>query len=201
MNERVYAIRKKRDLTQSEFAEKLRVTATTISRIEKGERGLTEQMLLTICREYGVNEIWLRTGEGEMFLDSQVELLNYATKKYDLDEFEIKFAKQYLTLTSEQKMTIKEFIMNVANKPNLSLSPQSIEVPASDWQEMKAEIAALKAALSTQPPPADDDTPTLAEIEAEATVLAKEYKKQRLKENEMSSRYSAGQYGAEKRSG
>lgn len=62
--ERVNAVRKKEEMTMEQFGKKLGVQKSAISKIEKGERNLTEQMLLSICREFGVNEVWLRTGEG-----------------------------------------------------------------------------------------------------------------------------------------
>ena len=46
------------------------MTKTAISRIEKGERSLTEQMTKSICREFSVDYMWLTTGEGEMFVES-----------------------------------------------------------------------------------------------------------------------------------
>ncbi|GFI27307.1 propionyl-CoA carboxylase regulator [Lachnospiraceae bacterium] len=68
--ERIKEIRKSLNLTLEKFGEKIGVTKTAISRIEKGERGCTEQMTKAICREFGVDYIWLTTGEGEMFVDS-----------------------------------------------------------------------------------------------------------------------------------
>ena len=62
--ERICAVRKKKEMTMEQFGKQLGVTKTAISRIEKGNRGLTEQMLVSICRDFGVNEAWLRTGEG-----------------------------------------------------------------------------------------------------------------------------------------
>ena len=64
--ERVRKVRKAKEMTMEKFGEQLGVTRTAISNIEKGYRGLTEQMLKSICREFNVNEEWLRTGEGEM---------------------------------------------------------------------------------------------------------------------------------------
>lgn len=49
------------------FGEKLGVTAASISLIESEKRQLTDQMIKLICREFNVNESWLRTGEGDMF--------------------------------------------------------------------------------------------------------------------------------------
>lgn len=69
MNERLKQIRKHYKLTLDEFGKRLGVTKTAISRLEKGERNITEQMFLSICREFNANAEWLRTGEGEMFLN------------------------------------------------------------------------------------------------------------------------------------
>lgn len=66
--ERVKKIRKSNNMTLEKFGERLGVTKQTVSRIENGINSLTEQMLLSICREFNVNESWLRTGEGEMFI-------------------------------------------------------------------------------------------------------------------------------------
>lgn len=65
-SERVKKVRKSKEMTMEKFGERLGVTRTAISNIEKGYRGLTEQMLKAICREFNVNEEWLRTGDGDM---------------------------------------------------------------------------------------------------------------------------------------
>ncbi len=63
-NERVKIIRKSLNLTMEKFGERLGVGKTAISGIETGRRNLTEQMTKAICREFNVNEDWLRTGAG-----------------------------------------------------------------------------------------------------------------------------------------
>lgn len=73
--ERVKEIRKSLGLTLEKFGEKLGVGKTAISNIEKGNRNLTEQMTKSICREYGVDYIFLTTGEGEMFVDSDDDFI------------------------------------------------------------------------------------------------------------------------------
>lgn len=67
MNERLKELRKSLRLSQSEFGTKLGVGNTAISKIENGERGLTDTLIKLICTEFEVSESWLRTGEGEMF--------------------------------------------------------------------------------------------------------------------------------------
>ena len=90
--DRVKAIRKELNMTLEQFGEKLGVTKTAISYVENNKRNLTEQMLLSICREFGVNEIWLRTGEGD------VE--NMFTKLSDDDRYSINLGK--LSITENQ---------------------------------------------------------------------------------------------------
>ena len=67
---RIKDVRNSLGLTLEKFGEKLGVTKTAISRLEKGERSLTEQMTKSICREFSVDYMWLTTGEGEMFVES-----------------------------------------------------------------------------------------------------------------------------------
>lgn len=66
--QRVKAVRKELGMTLDAFGKRVGVTKTAISNIENGARCLTDQMLLSICREFNVNEQWLRSGEGDMFL-------------------------------------------------------------------------------------------------------------------------------------
>lgn len=54
-------------MRQIEFGNALGVGSTAISKIESGQRSLTEQMLLAIARRWGVSEEWLRSGSGEPF--------------------------------------------------------------------------------------------------------------------------------------
>ena len=73
--ERVKEIRKSYNLTLDKFGDKLGVGKTAISNIERGNRNLTEQMTKSICREYNVEYLWLTTGEGEMFCNSDMDVM------------------------------------------------------------------------------------------------------------------------------
>lgn len=68
--ERIKAVRLAQvpKLSQEAFGARIGVTGATISRLESGDRAVTDQNILSICREFNVNEAWLRTGEGEMFV-------------------------------------------------------------------------------------------------------------------------------------
>lgn len=67
MNERIKRIRNELGMTQSDFAEKLNLSQNFIWMIEKGSREPSDRTIADICREFKVNEIWLRTGDGEPF--------------------------------------------------------------------------------------------------------------------------------------
>lgn len=67
INDRIRVIRKEKGMTMEIFGSKLGVTKVAISRIESGDRNVTDQMFLAICREFNVNPDWLRDGVGEPF--------------------------------------------------------------------------------------------------------------------------------------
>lgn len=67
INERVKMIRKEKKLTMEAFGKQLGVTKVAISRIESGDRNVTDQMFLAICNTFNVNPDWLRDGVGEPF--------------------------------------------------------------------------------------------------------------------------------------
>ena len=73
--ERVREIRKSLGLTLEKFGEKLGVGKTAISKIEHEQCSLTDANIKLICREFGVNYIWLTTGEGELFVDSDDDFI------------------------------------------------------------------------------------------------------------------------------
>ena len=120
---RVRTIRKKNDMTLEEFGKQLGVTKVAISNIENGNRNLTDQMAKAICREFNVNEEWLRTGEGEMFNpvpnDDDVSALVLELLEDENDAFNamvIKMMRKYRALDSTSKRVIKNFIEEIMEK-------------------------------------------------------------------------------------
>lgn len=67
MNERLKQLRDHLELTQEEFGKRIGSARNTIANYETGNRVPSNAILLSICREFNVNETWLRTGNGEMF--------------------------------------------------------------------------------------------------------------------------------------
>lgn len=67
MQDRIKQVRQSEGLTQAEFAEKIGLSRNYIAMIEIGQREPSDRTIKDICRIFGVNEIWLRTGVGEPF--------------------------------------------------------------------------------------------------------------------------------------
>ena len=73
MNNRIRDVRKDAKLTQEEFGNILKLTRQYVALIEGGQREPSDRTIRDICREFGVNEMWLRNGIGEMYLPQDRE--------------------------------------------------------------------------------------------------------------------------------
>lgn len=85
MKDRIKKLRKELDLTQQEFADRLGVKRGAIANYEIGRNEPVDSVISLICREFGVNEAWLRTGDGPMFVPDPADELDALAKKYNLD--------------------------------------------------------------------------------------------------------------------
>lgn len=100
MNERIKALRKVLGMSQDIFAEKLGLTKNYISLIENGNRNLSEQSVKVLCREFNVNEEWLRNGTGEMFLPTDRNADIARLTKQLLDEESDSFKNRLISILS-----------------------------------------------------------------------------------------------------
>lgn len=66
MKERIKKIRQTNGMTQAEFADKINLSRNYVAMMEIGQREPSDRTIADICRVYGVDEVWLRTGVGEM---------------------------------------------------------------------------------------------------------------------------------------
>lgn len=114
--EHVNEVRKSLGLTLEKFGEKLGVTKTTISRIEKGVNNLTDQMAISICREYNVNYDYLMYGEGEMFDDLPQTIVDELCAQYDLNDFDKALVEMYVSLPAGSRERIKEYMKQLVKK-------------------------------------------------------------------------------------
>lgn len=105
MNQRIRELRKTLALSQKEFAEKIGLKQNAISYMEKSGSTVTETNIKIICSQFSVNEHWLRTGCGKMFLENdkkQKEFFNiFDELSPELQDYLIKTARSLLELQSQ----------------------------------------------------------------------------------------------------
>ena len=106
MKDRIKALRKALSLNQTDFGSKIGVKQSAVAAYESGSRTPLDSVIVSICREFGVNERWLRTGEGEMLmhLSREEEIMRFAATviRDPSSEFQRRFVSVLARLTPEQ---------------------------------------------------------------------------------------------------
>lgn len=148
--ERVKALRKELGLTLEKFAEPLGVGKTSISKIELGQVNLTDQMAKAICREYSVNEEWLRNGTGEMFAARPIGDDLKARIDYFLPDesetFRLRLARLILSMDKEDMAKLEAYARKyLFPEETESVIDQKVE---SYRAELEAEAASEKSKAS-----------------------------------------------------
>ena len=114
--ERVREIRKSLNLTLEKFGEKLGVQKTAISKIEKDNVKLSDQMAKSICREYNVNYEYLVHGEGEMFSVLPKTVLDELCRQYELDDFDRSLIEMYIQFPKPLRDYLKNNFLDILKK-------------------------------------------------------------------------------------
>ena len=116
MQERVKKIRKYFDITQQEFADRIGIKRGTIANYEVGRNEPTDSVISLICREFNVNENWLRTGEGDMFLPADRENEISKAVKSLLDGEPDSFKSRFITMLAGLSVSDWERLEKEARK-------------------------------------------------------------------------------------
>ena len=104
MHTRINEIVKRSGLTKTDFAKRLGVSQPFVSKICTGDATPSDRTISDICREFGVNEVWLRTGEGEPFRETtQTEkIMRFAVQiNKGTDEFRQAYVAMLADLSDE----------------------------------------------------------------------------------------------------
>lgn len=120
MKDRIKKLRRELNLNQTEFGERIGVKQGSVAGYESGARTPLDAVISSICKEFNVNEIWLRTGEGTMFieLDKEAELTSWASsvlKSVD-DSFKKRFVKMLSELDESDWETLEKIALKLHNK-------------------------------------------------------------------------------------
>lgn len=119
MKDRLKQLRKKLRLNQQEFADKLGINRGTLANYEVGRNEPIDAVIKLICGKFDVNEEWLRTGEGEMFLEisRDDELMALIDKSMHEESGEIRrrIATAVMNLSPEQLRACTDWIKGTFN--------------------------------------------------------------------------------------
>lgn len=119
IKDRIKQVRQNAGLTQSQFAERLNISRNYIGLIEIGDRIPSDRTIADICREFNVSEVWLRTGEGEMFVDlgEDAELTQVLAEIQVSDDDTIKdVLVAYWELEEKEKAAIRKLIDGIVRR-------------------------------------------------------------------------------------
>lgn len=115
MHERIRKLRKTLDLTQEKFAERIGIKRNTIATYESGRNEPVDSVVALICREFHVNEEWLRYGTGEMFTKDSEDELKALTEKYSLTSADRVLIEKYVSLNADTRKAILKFMTDVVS--------------------------------------------------------------------------------------
>ena len=129
MSERLKKLRKALDLTQQEFADRLGIKRNTVAQYEIGRNEPIDAVIISICREFDVNEEWLRTGKGDMFLpldrNADIARLTKLLLNEESDSFKNRFISMLanLSVRNGNFWSVKRWNLQKRSRTKLSLSP------------------------------------------------------------------------------
>jgi len=117
LNERIKKLRKALDLTQQEFADRIGVKRNTVATYEIGRNEPIDAVIALICREFNVNEDWLRTGNGEMFIemsrDEEIAAFVGKTLSTESDTFKKRFISMLSRLSESDWEVLERMVMDI----------------------------------------------------------------------------------------
>ncbi len=158
MKERIRELRKHLNMTMDEFGARIGLSKAAISLIESGRNGARDQTIFAICREFGVNEQWLRTGEGEMFEQTRASVLDRLSTEYDLSREQRSVIEAFLDLDPQERDVILKYVHNVFDRSTES-AVQSTAIPDKEAQRI-AESDEFKALREKNEPPESESCTT-----------------------------------------
>lgn len=116
MNERIKRIRKDKKMSQEEFGRAIGIGKTSVSKLESGENNPSDQTIILICREFDVDEDWLRTGKGEMYKKRTRNQELQAFANDVMDDVDESFKKRFILALSKLNESDWETLKKIADE-------------------------------------------------------------------------------------
>lgn len=126
MQNRIKAVRSYYKMTQTQFGSKLGVKGNTITSYETGTRVPSDSIIMSICREFGINREWLETGNGEMLAETTSRTLDRIRERYGASDIFRAMLDVYATMTSAQQDAFEEYINLLARAVAMGQNPATV---------------------------------------------------------------------------
>lgn len=110
IDKRIEELRNSLNLSQNKFGETLGVTRSAVCSWENGRREITEQMILSICREFNVNRAWLVEGVGEMFTNMPETIIDELAIQFNLSDEAKELVYEFCNLTEDERALVLGFL-------------------------------------------------------------------------------------------
>lgn len=146
LGERIKKVRKDLDLTQQAFADRLGMKRNSIAQVEMG-RNTSDQTIISICREFGISETWLRTGEGDMKAPGPEESVDELIQEHGLDNLDRQIILEFIKLKPEDRESVKRYVRNLAQ--HLPAVEQAAQ-PMTIEQEVDQEVERYRQQLLSE---------------------------------------------------
>lgn len=143
INDRIKEVRKAKGLTMEQFGARIGLGKSAVNKIEKGINGTTDQTMQSICREFNVSEVWLRTGEGQMLDDAADSILDRLAAEYHLDDRKRAILTAFLKLSAADQDAILRYVQGVS-------AELSAQQPHADMLDIDVEVEAYRQELLAQ---------------------------------------------------
>lgn len=158
MKDRIREVREHFGLSMEKFGSRIGIGKASISLLESGKNNPSVQTITLICREFGVNEQWLRTGEGEMFEQTRASVLDRLSMEYDLSREQRSVIEAFLDLDPQERDVILKYVHNVFDRSAESAA-QSTVIPDKEARRI-AESDEFKALREKNEPPESESCTT-----------------------------------------
>lgn len=157
LKDRIRYFRKNiKKLTQDEFRKEINLSRSNLASIETGAVKVTDRVIADICKTFNLSEHWLRTGEGDMYVESETSLVDSLTKQMNMSAEQRKLMEIFLTMSDEKRDSVSKAFFDFLDAARQLDAAQSAAPPsesAANQQhtmtddELEAEVEAYRTAL------------------------------------------------------
>jgi len=138
---RIKEVRKSLKMNQTDFGRRILLSQSQVGYVEQGKSVATERTIRLVCSEFGVDEKWLRTGEGEMLLKRNPSIAD-CVKQFSYQEMIDKLLSVYAELPSKKQEVVLEYTQRYISELMDAYEDPSMNESATPTEEDRTQESA-----------------------------------------------------------